>query len=301
MSSEDLSSLRIMVVTGMAGSGKSVALRALEDLGFHCVDNLPALLLPQFIEACRSHKINSRNIALALDARDRSMPKALLESWPALNSLAQIEILFLEAHPDVLLNRFRETRRAHPLTSSLAHDENVGTTSLASAIELDAEILEPVRKLATRVIDSSNISSQMLRQMIFHDYAPMTEHWKLGVLLVSFGFKYGAPADLDTLFDVRCFPNPHYNPTLRPLTGMDQQVADFVFSEDNASKFLDKTEDLLRFLIPLYEKEGKRYLGVGIGCTGGKHRSVAIVEALGKRLKPLIPTLKIEHRHFDRE
>jgi UPF0042 nucleotide-binding protein len=291
---------KILVVTGMAGSGKSVALRALEDLGFHCVDNLPALLLTHFIEACSSHKIHSRYIALALDARDRSMPRALLDNWERLNEISQVEMLFLEATQDILVNRFRETRRSHPLANAL-NEENRGAETLSAAIELDAEILEPVRKLATRVIDSSQISSQMLRQMIFHDYAPSTEHLELGVLLVSFGFKYGAPADLDTLLDVRCFPNPHYDKALRPLTGLDKKVSDFVLNDPNASIFIEKISDLLNFLVPLYRTEGKRYLGVGIGCTGGKHRSVAIVEALGKRLRNIVPNLKIEHRHFDRE
>ncbi|MEN9529419.1 MAG: hypothetical protein RI932_1292 [Pseudomonadota bacterium] len=297
-----LSQTRIVVVTGMAGSGKSVALRALEDLGFHCVDNLPALLLPQFLEACAAGEMHSRHVALALDARDRSMPTALLSCWDRLNQIAQVDMLFLEARSEVLLNRFRETRRSHPLSNTISGDEeNQAADTLSSAIELDAEILEPVRKCATRVIDSSTMSSQMLRQIIFHDYAPSTKHLELGVLLVSFGFKHGTPADLDSLFDVRCFPNPHYNDTLRPLTGLDAKVSEFVLSDPNVAIFVDKVSELLNFLVPLYKAEGKRYLGVGIGCTGGKHRSVAIVEALGKRLRPLIPTLKIEHRHFDRE
>jgi UPF0042 nucleotide-binding protein len=211
-------------------------------------------------------------------------------------------MIFLEARNEVLLNRFRETRRSHPLSSTMTGDtDNLGADTLSSAIELDAEILEPVRKYATRVIDSSAMSSQMLRQIIFHDYAPSTKHLELGVLLVSFGFKHGTPADLDCLFDVRCFPNPHYIDTLRPLTGLDANVSEFVLGDHNVLLFLDKASDLLSFLVPLYKAEGKRYLGVGIGCTGGKHRSVAIVEALSKRLRPVVPNLKIEHRHFDRE
>lgn len=301
MPSAPQTSTKIVVVTGMAGSGKSVALRALEDLGFHCVDNLPALLLPQFIDACRTKRIHSQYLALALDARDRSMPQALLGCWASLNEIAQVEVLFMDATADVLLNRFRETRRSHPLTTPKTDHPNTDASTLANAIELDAEILEPVRKLATRVIDSSQISSQMLRQMIFHEFAPATENWQLEILLVSFGFKYGTPADLDTIFDARCFPNPHYEKHLRPLTGLDKKVAEYVFEDTNACIFLEKIAELIDFLIPLYRSEGKRYLGIGIGCTGGKHRSVAIVEALYKRLRPKLPSLKIEHRHFDRE
>lgn len=292
---------KIIVVSGMAGSGKSVVLRALEDIGFHCVDNLPAPLLPGFIDACAENKFHAPLLALALDVRDRTMPKALLKCWERLTSLTQVEMLFLEADSDVLLTRFRETRRIHPLTK-VSHDQfESKVDSLTEAISLDAKMLEPVRARATRVIDTSKISAQMLRQMILHDYAPSAEHVELALLLVSFGFKYGTPADLDTLFDVRCFRNPHYIEQLRPLTGLNTEVADFVLGDPQVQDFIDKTFDLLNFLIPLYKTEGKRYLGVGIGCTGGKHRSVAIVEALGKRLRQILPNLKIEHRHFDRE
>jgi UPF0042 nucleotide-binding protein len=299
--STELSPVRIIVVTGMAGSGKSVALRALEDLGFHCIDNLPAQLLSHFLDACANTSIHSRFVALALDARDRSMPNALMESWQRLNQIAQVEMLFLEAGHDILLNRFRETRRSHPLSIIMQGHKQSAAETLSEAIALDADILEPVRRLATRVMDTSHVSPQMLRQMIFHDYAPSTDLLEMGLLLVSFGFKHGVPADLDTVFDARCFPNPHYNPLLRPLTGIDAPVSEFVLSDVRVGQFIDKTQDLMNFLIPLYRNEGKRYFGVGVGCTGGKHRSVAIVEALGKRLRNVIPNLKIEHRHIDRE
>lgn len=293
---------KIIIVSGMAGSGKSVALRALEDLGFHCVDNLPALLLPGFIEACANHQFHAPLVALALDSRDRTVPSALLQNWSSLKALSSdVELIFLEAGDNILHRRFRETRRIHPLSNATFSLNDVRAESLAQAISLDAEILEPVRSLATRVVDTSQISSQMLRQMILHDYAPLADHNELSFLLVSFGFKYGTPVDLDTFFDVRCFPNPHYFPELRPLTGLDDSVAGFVLNDSRVSLFIDKVSDLLNFLIPLYKTEGKRYLAVGIGCTGGKHRSVAIVESLGKRLKPLLPNLRIEHRHFDRE
>lgn len=292
---------RIIVVSGMAGSGKSVALRALEDIGFHCVDNLPAPLLQGFIEACAKQQLTAPLIALAVDARDSTMPEALLKCWESLNQIAQVEMLFLEASDDVLLNRFRETRRIHPLSQPTLKTASKKAGSLADAISLDAKILEPLRGLATRVVDTSKISSQMLRQMILHDYSPTAEHLELSLSLVSFGFKHGAPGDLDSVFDVRCFPNPHYIPELRPLTGLSDEVSSFVLQDQQVAIFLNKTCDLLSFLIPLYQAEGKRYLSVGVGCTGGKHRSVAIVEALGKRLRPILPNLRIEHRHFDRE
>lgn len=292
---------KIIIVSGMAGSGKSVALRALEDLGFHCVDNLPALLLSGFIDAFTEHRFHAPLVALALDARDRKMPAELMACWERLNSAASLELIFLEANDDVLLNRFRETRRVHPLTNESQGNSRKKSQSLADAITLDAEILRPVRSLATRVIDTTKISTQMLRQTILHDYAPSAEHLEMAVQLVSFGFKHGTPADLDTLFDVRCFPNPHYSEELRPLTGLSDEVSGFVLGDSRVQEFIEKTHNLLTFLLPLYRSEGKRYFSVGIGCTGGKHRSVAIVEALGKRLRPIMPKLKIEHRHFDKE
>lgn len=292
---------KVIVVTGMAGSGKSVALRALEDLGFHCVDNLPAQLLPQFLDACQKSQFHSKSIALALDARDRSMPAALIGCWPQLMTMTSTEMLFLEASCDVLVNRFRETRRSHPLSQSTTNELQLTPKGLLDAIELDAEILEPVRKIATRVIDTSRISSQTLRQMITHDYAPELEHQLMALMLVSFGFKHGVPSDLDTVFDVRCLPNPHYEKELRPLTGLDAMVRDFVLSNDKSLELVKKLNELLEFLIPMYQAEGKRYLTVGIGCTGGKHRSVSVVEALGERLRLFVPTLRIEHRNIDRE
>lgn len=292
---------QIIVVSGMAGSGKSVVLRALEDVGFHCVDNLPALLLPGFIEACASQQFHASHIALALDTRDQTLPEVLLQHWQRLRSMTQLDMIFLEASPEVLLNRFRETRRSHPLTTSSRDAGVEKIDTLARAITVDGEILEPIRSLATRVIDTSSMSGQMLRQLVLHDYAPSTENLELALVLVSFGFKHGTPADLDTVFDVRCFPNPHYIHNLRPLTGLNSEVSNFVLNNAQVSVFIDKVTDLLTFLVPLYRAEGKRYLGVGIGCTGGKHRSVAIVEALSKRLRPILPNHKTEHRHFDRE
>jgi len=292
---------KVIVVTGMAGSGKSVALRALEDLGFHCVDNLPAQLLPQFLEACQKSQFHSKSIALALDARDRSMPAALTGCWPQLNSMTSAEMLFLEASCEVLVNRFRETRRSHPLTQTTANELQLTPGGLLDAIELDAEILEPVRQVATRVIDTSRMPSHTLRQMITHDYAPELEHQLMALMLVSFGFKHGVPSDLDSVFDVRCLPNPHYEKVLRPLTGLDPRVKNFVLSDENSMKLVEKLTELLEFLIPMYQTEGKRYLTVGIGCTGGKHRSVSVVEALGERLRRVVPTLRVEHRNKDRE
>lgn len=292
---------KIIIVTGMAGSGKSVALRALEDLGFHCVDNLPAQLLPQFLEACERSQFHSKTIALALDARDRSMPDALINVWPRLNQMANAEMLFLEASLDVLVSRFRETRRSHPLAPAASETDDASPQGLLKAIELDAEILVPVRNIATRLIDTSRISSQTLRQLITHDYAPSTEHQRMALLLVSFGFKHGTPSDLDTVFDVRCLPNPHYDLQLRPLTGLDARVRDYVFGNEKSRDLVNKIAELLEFLIPMYQNEGKRYLGVGIGCTGGKHRSVSIVESLGERLRHTVPNLQIEHRNIGRE
>lgn len=294
---------RVVVVTGIAGSGKTVAIHALEDLGFHCIDNLPAALLVDFVQAVQGGKIPYKNIALALDTRDPLTVPTLKDLAELLRSAFELEVLFLEAAEATVLKRFRETRRKHPLSHLLADEQEHENSqlSLRDAILLDIETLKPVREMATSVVNTTQMTGDYLRKLIRSKYAKRIESLDVHVNIVSFGFKHGLPQDLDTMFDVRCFKNPHYIDDLRPLTGLDKRVQEFVFSDKKVSEFIQRVADLLRFLYPLYCQEGKKYFGLGIGCTGGKHRSVAIAEELHRNLRGAIPFVSVEHRHFDKE
>lgn len=290
---------KLVVVTGLAGSGKTIAIRALEDLGYSCIDNLPSGLFDAFVDALASNGFDAQLIGLALDSRDPSIPTKFVAKYDELQKLCDMEILFLEARHDVVLKRFRETRRLHPLSRNAAFEGDA--RSLNAAIDLDTTLLAPLHGLATRIVDTSEMTAQYLRQLVRHEYAPSARSGDIQVNLISFGFKYGIPQDVETIFDVRCFANPHYVDALRPLTGLSGAVKDYVFADANVAPFIERVSDLLKFLYPLYRTEGKRYLGIGIGCTGGKHRSVAIVEELSRRLAPEMPAVTVEHRHFDRE
>lgn len=291
---------RLLVVTGLAGAGKSVAIRALEDVGYHCVDNLPASLIEPFVETLQRGEHPDTEIALALDARDPASPREIIRLLPKLRTVREVDILFLEAQETVLLRRFRETRRTHPLSQSHGASPS-SALPLGDAIRLDVSLLAPLRALSTRVIETTAMSSDFLRRLMRHEYTPAAAGPEVAFTIISFGFKYGMPGDVDTVFDVRCFPNPHYVENLRPKTGLSRDVYDFVFSDPNVSVFLENALSMLVHLHPLYRAEGKRYFGVGIGCTGGKHRSVAIAEELAERLRPHIPLVAVEHRHFDKE
>lgn len=293
---------RLVVVTGVAGSGKTIAIHALEDLGFNCVDNLPSFLLDQFIQAAERGDLDSPLNALALDTRDLKAIQTLVKEVPRLQSSFDFEVLFLESDEQTVIKRYRETRRRHPLTGRQKENEpNPAAISLRAAIQLDLDALKPLREIATSVVNTSQMSSDYLKKLIWSKYSARINAMQAHVNLVSFGFKHGCPQDLDTLFDVRCFKNPHYDVTLRPLTGLDSQVQRYVFSDKNVSEFVQRVAGFLSFMYPLYCREGKKYFGVGIGCTGGKHRSVAIAEELHRRLKEEIASLSVEHRHFDRE
>ena len=275
-----------------------MAIRALEDLGYYCVDNLPSPLIAPFVDSLRNGTLGAPEVALALDSRDPQSPREFIRLLGELKSVREVEILFLDAQESVVLKRFRETRRTHPLSRSVDSRYPLG---LGDAIRLDASMLASLRPLATRIIDTTQMSAEYLRKLIRHDYAPKAADSEVLFNVISFGFKYGMPGDVDTVFDVRCFSNPHYVDALRPLTGLDPSVYDFVFSDPNVTVFVEKVTALLVMLHPLYKAEGKRYFGVGIGCTGGKHRSVAIAEEVSSRLRPHVPLVSVEHRHFDKE
>lgn len=277
---------RIVFVSGLSGSGKSTAMAALEDLAFYCVDNLPAPLTPQFLDLCAGSTPPITKVALAIDARE----SAFLNAIPAVvedlrRSGAAVTVVFLECATEVLVNRYRETRRVHPL----AHDGSVTT-----GIETERELLTDVSRLADVTIDTSQLNVHELRETIVGAVAGHTR--QTIVNLTSFGFRYGVPTAAELLFDVRFLPNPHFEAGLRPGTGMDEPVAAFVLKDERTSTLLNHLHQLLEFLLPCYDDEGKAYLTVGVGCTGGRHRSVAIVETLRGWLDELGREVNVTHR-----
>ncbi|MBX9703448.1 MAG: RNase adapter RapZ [Silvanigrellaceae bacterium] len=292
---------KLVVISGLAGSGKTIAIHALEDLGYHCIDNLPSQLLNSFTSALENGEFTYNYIGLALDSRDRDAPLKFCELYARISKYCTVFVLYLEARLDIVLRRFQETRRVHPM--SLAVIEHTETTplTLKNAVKLDEKTLEPIKKISSHILDTSEMTSNYLRQYVRNYFAPSSSSTHVFVNIVSFGFKYGTPPDLDTLFDVRCFKNPHYIETLRPLTGLNLEVKEFVFADPKVQPFIEKIIDFIKYMYPLYRSEGKRYFSVGIGCTGGKHRSVAIAEAISKNLKLEFPLISNEHRHLDKE
>jgi UPF0042 nucleotide-binding protein len=287
---------RLIVLTGLSGSGKSTALKALEDLGFFCVDNLPSALLASFLDYLSSESAQSNVVkpyALLLEFRERedfsSVLKAI-EEWSKKG--IKLELLFLDCQDEVLLRRFRETRRPHPLL--LYHRE---LKTVLDGIKKEREIVSDAREASNKIIDTSALTPHELRSLV-EQYVGGSS--KIKVFLSSFGFKYGSPHDVDLLIDVRFLPNPHFDAELKPKTGQDQQVRDYVFSSGEADEFVTKYMTLLEYLIPRYSQEGKHYLTIGIGCTGGKHRSVAIGEALRVSLEELGLDVLLSHRDIEK-
>jgi RNase adapter protein RapZ len=262
---------RILIVSGLSGSGKTVALRAVEDAGFYCVDNIPVSLISSLIDKI-SRQSGSRHIAIGIDIREKEFLGNINAAVALLRKKFSLQILYLEAEPEVIVRRFKETRRPHPLGGSLEE-----------AIMAEKKVLSGLKANADRVIDTSTLSPHALRKLVTSLYAPKSGHnTDLAVSVISFGFKYGIPQNIDLLFDVRFLPNPHFVPELRELTGRDKKVSDFVFSQPATKQFMKKIKDLLGFLIPHYIREGKSYISIAFGCTGGKHRSPAIAEEISR-------------------
>ncbi len=286
--------MRFVIITGMSGAGKSSALKTLEDNNYFCVDNLPIELILKFAELTFSDKnSNDKNVALGIDIRSG---QALSELDYILDKMKKsgyhYEILFLDANDDVLIKRFKETRRAHPLTPEGRVDEGIVN---------ERKQLEFLRKQADYIIDTSTLLIRELRMEIEQIFVENKEYKNLFVTILSFGFKYGIPVDADLIFDVRFMPNPYYIDDLKHKTGNDDEVKDFVMSSEVSQKFLDKLCDMIKFLIPNYVKEGKNQLVIGVGCTGGKHRSVTVANMLYDRLsedKNL--GIKVAHRDIMR-
>jgi UPF0042 nucleotide-binding protein len=282
---------RFVVLTGLSGSGKSQAIRALEDLGYFCVDNLPVTLLPMLAELTLRAGTEISRAAVVVDVREGKMLKEFPQVYRRLKSRKNLNpvLIFLEAAEPALVRRFSETRRPHPLAPD---------RSAIEGIREERDAMRAIRKLADHVIDTSEMTVHELRHVFTGVAAGSTPGSQLVVTILSFGFKHGIPVDSDLLFDVRFLPNPHFVPALRPYTGRDQEVVRYLDRSTATHEFLDHTLNLLKFLIPQYAHEGKRYLTIGIGCTGGRHRSVAMADALRKGLAG-IPGVRLRVKHRD--
>lgn len=264
--------MRFIIVTGLSGSGKSEAMKSLEDIGFYCVDNLPPTLITKFAELCYQGNSNIDKVALGIDIRGREFFETLHESLSYLEKENyKYEVLFLDCADDILVKRYKMTRRNHPLAKS---------TQITEGIKEEREILQTLRDKADSIIDTSNMKPRDLKDEISKLYIEGEKTPKLTISVVSFGFKHGIPIDSDLVFDVRFLPNPYYVEELRPQTGEDQVVRDYVMDSDVSKEFFTKLEDMVDFLIPNYIEEGKNHLVIAIGCTGGRHRSVTISNLL---------------------
>lgn len=279
----------LVIITGMSGAGRSHAAKALEDLGYFVIDNLPADLISHVVARADLPEGRHSRLAVVADARGGlDFGEVNLEIRKLAAEGVPTTTLFLEADDDVLIQRFEESRRPHPLRSE----------TLADAIADERELLTGIRDAADVMVDTSDLNVHQLREIVTGTFSGGVEQPALQVLVSSFGFKHGAPRVADLLFDVRFLPNPHWVDELRPLTGLDVPVREHVIGDDDAQTFLRHLEELMRFLIPRYQREGKSYLSIGIGCTGGRHRSVAIAEHLGSFLEDL-PDLEVTVRHRD--
>ena len=286
--------MKLVIVTGMSGAGKTVALKMLEDLGYYCVDNLPIPLIEKFTELTIGSPGQSSQVALGIDVRsgqELSLLTKILEGWK--NDGISFEILFLDASDKVLVKRYKETRRSHPLA---------GMGRIDSGIAKAREKLGFLKNQADVILDTSNMLTKELRQELERIFLEDKNYSNLFVTVLSFGFKYGIPADADLVFDVRFLPNPFYVEGLRFKTGEDAEIQEYVMQGGIGSAFLEKLYDLLDFLIPNYVLEGKNQLVIGIGCTGGKHRSVTIARALYEHLAQKKELgIKLEHRDIEND
>ncbi|HSH37131.1 RNase adapter RapZ [Schnuerera sp.] len=282
--------MEFLIITGMSGAGKSQAMKAMEDMGYYCMDNLPPALLPKFAELCYESKRNIDKVAVVVDIRGGIFFEDLFKGLEELNTEGiKYKILFLDALDPVLIKRYKELRRPHPLNPK---------GGILDGISEERRLLEEVKKRADFVIDTSKLTIGMLKEEIYKIFFEGLELRKLTISVVSFGFKHGMLLDADLVFDVRFLPNPYYIPELRDYTGENENVRKYVFDWDQTNKFVDKLMDMLEFLIPYYIKEGKTQLIIGIGCTGGKHRSVAIANEIEKRLKENQHRAIVSHRDY---
>jgi len=283
-----ITQLRVVIITGLSGSGKSTALRALEDIGFFCVDNLPVVLLPEFLEIQSDPAKEITQVAMVMDLRERG----LLEKYPQIFTRLKekgyrIEILFFDAADEAILRRFSETRRSHPLAPS---------GLLMDGIDLERGKLAPLKQMADKVIDTTSCNVHQLKDIVQRYFLGPAAGRKLVIHVTSFGYRYGLPADADMVLDVRFLPNPHFVEELRACDGHDIRVRDYVLESEGGRIFVEKLFDLMAFLIPLYEKEGKARFNIALGCTGGHHRSVVMANHLGAYFADKGYFVNIAHR-----
>lgn len=284
---------QLVILTGVSGSGKSTALRALEDAGFYCVDNLPAVLIGTLLDLSGHTAGEVSRIAAVVDARDtRFLPEAPRVIGELRERGVDLTVLFLDCDDEAVVRRYSETRRRHPMAGE-------GGTVL-DGIAAERRALEGLRGLADEVVDSTTLNVHDLKRLVARRFSP-GEGARLGVTVVSFGFRYGIPSHADLVLDVRFLPNPYFVPALRPHVGTDPEVRDFVLGKPDAREFLDRLVDFGGFLLPRYRAEGKSYLTIAIGCTGGKHRSVAIAGELARRLESAGQAIRLWHRDIEKE
>lgn len=285
--------MKLVIVTGMSGAGKTIALKMLEDIGFYCVDNLPISLVDKFVQLV-SEGTSIEKAALGLDIRsgeELGNLDEILENWRRSN--VDVQVLFLDANDAVLIKRYKETRRTHPLA---------GAGRLENGIEKEREKLAFLKREADYIIDTSMLLTRELRKELEKIFLQDARYKNMYVTVLSFGFKYGIPEDADLVFDVRFLPNPYYDEHLRPLTGQVQAVRDYVMQGGTADAFLKKLYDMIDFLLPNYINEGKNQLVIAVGCTGGKHRSVTIARALYEHLEAVGEYgIRIDHREIDKD
>lgn len=284
--------LEVIIVSGLSGSGKSTAIHVLEDLGYYCIDNLPVVLIQRFLELCQGSLETINRVALGVDAREREFFR---DYSRVLEELQQggyrIVVLFLEATDDVLVRRFSETRRPHPLG---------GSSGPLAGIQRERQLLSELRDRADRIIDTTALTVHQLRDELNEQFRDPTSASALTVLLVSFGYKHGVPTNVDMVLDARFLANPFFVDDLRPLTGRDAAVSEFVLDRDETRDFVTRIEGLLEYTLPLYRREGKSYFTVAVGCTGGRHRSVALVERFGQTLGQRGYRVQVQHRDIQR-
>ncbi|MGT2771703.1 RNase adapter RapZ [Streptococcus marimammalium] len=283
--------INLVIVTGMSGAGKTVAIQSFEDLGYFTIDNMPPTLMPKFLELVLQANENHK-VALVVDMRSRLFFSELTNILDnlELNDQISVKILFLDATDGELISRYKETRRSHPLSAD---------GRILDGIKLERELLAPLKSLSQNVVDTTTLTPRQLRQTIVDQFSGDNQQKMFRIEVISFGFKYGLPLDADLVFDVRFLPNPHYQPELRPMTGLDQPVYDYVMNHQESEDFYGHLMTLLQPILPSYRKEGKSTLTIAIGCTGGQHRSVAFAHRIAKDLKQDWPVNE-SHRDYQK-
>ena len=285
--------MEILIISGLSGAGKSRAASFLEDMGFYIVDNMPAAMILKFAEFCAGGSQRYDKVALVYDVRTSNSPTELFDVLDTLKHSGVCSLLFLEAEPETIIKRYKETRRRHPLMKQ--------ADSLEKAVLEERDMMAPLRQRADYIIDTTHLSTAQLRGELLRNFGSGTgETGGMSVSVTSFGFKYGLPMEADLVFDVRCLPNPYYIQELREKTGLDRAVSDYVFSFQQTHDYMAKLRDLLAFTLPLYAEEGKTELVIAIGCTGGHHRSVAVTHALAADIRDLGYRVRENHRDMNR-